>query len=123
MGSSCDEARLRTIGQELAGQVDALAVSAVFSPVNPEHERRAAIILREAVGERIPLSLSHEIGSLSLLERENATVLNAALIRIITLAVEALRSAVARHGVAAQLYLTQNDGTLMYPFNGGLLLW
>jgi len=111
--SPLDEARLRTIGQALAGQVDALAVSAVFSPVNPEHERRAATILREAVGEHIPLSLSHEIGSLSLLERENATVLNAALIRVIQLAVEAFRSAVARHGIAAHLYLTQNDGTLM----------
>jgi len=69
--------------------------------------------LREAVGERIPLSLSHEIGSLSLLERENATILNAALIRVIQLAVEAFRSAVARHGIEAHLYLTQNDGTLM----------
>ena len=111
--SPLDEARLRTIGQELAGQVDVLAVSAVFSPVNPEHERRAAAILREAVGEPIPLSLSHEIGSLSLLERENATVLNAALIKVIQLAVEAFRSAVAHHGIAAKLYLTQNDGTLM----------
>ncbi len=111
--SPLDKARLRTIGQELAGQVDALAVSAVFSPVNPEHERHAATILREAVGERVPLSLSHEIGSLSLLERENATILNAALIRVIQLAVEAFRSAVARHGIAAHLYLTQNDGTLM----------
>jgi len=90
-----------------------VAVSAVFSPINPEHERRAAAILREAVGERIPLSLSHEIGSLSLLERENATVLNAALIRVIQLAAEAFRSAVAHHGIVAHLYLTQNDGTLM----------
>ena len=113
--SPLDEVRLRTIGQELAGQVDALAVSAVFSPVNPEHEMRAAAVLREAVGEHIPLSLSHEIGSLSLLERENATVLNAALIRVIQRAVEAFRSAVACYGIEAQLYLTQNDGTLMAP--------
>src|SRR6266568_3715425 len=35
-----DEARLRTVGQALIGQVDAIALSAVFSPVNPEHERR-----------------------------------------------------------------------------------
>jgi N-methylhydantoinase A/oxoprolinase/acetone carboxylase beta subunit len=111
--SPLDEARLRTIGQELAGQVDAIAVSAVFSPVNPEHESRAAAILHEAIGEHLPLSLSHEIGSLSLLERENATVLNAALIRVIQLAVEAFRSAVVRRGVEAPLYLTQNDGTLM----------
>jgi N-methylhydantoinase A/oxoprolinase/acetone carboxylase beta subunit len=111
--SPLDEARLRTVGQELVGQVDAIALSAVFSPVNPEHEHRAAAILREAVGEHIPISLSHEIGALGLLERENATVLNAALIRVGKLAVEAFRSAVARHGIEAQLFLTQNDGTLM----------
>jgi N-methylhydantoinase A/oxoprolinase/acetone carboxylase beta subunit len=117
--SLLDEAQLCSIGQELADQVDAIAVSAVFSPVNPEYERRAAAILREAVGEHIPLSLSHEIGSLSLLERENATVLNAALIRVIGLAVEAFRSAVARRGIEAHLYLTQNDGTLM-PLDAAL---
>ncbi len=111
--SPLDEAHLRTVGQELAGQVDAIALSAVFSPVNPEHERRAAAILRKAVDEHIPISLSHEIGALGLLERENATVLNAALIQVGKLAVEAFRSAVARHGIAAQLFLTQNDGTLM----------
>ncbi len=111
--SPLDEARLRTVGQELVGQVDAIALSAVFSPVNPEHEHRAAAILCEAVGEHIPISLSHEIGALGLLERENATVLNAALIRVGKLAAEAFRSAVARHGIAAQLFLTQNDGTLM----------
>jgi len=111
--SPLDEAHLRTIGQALVGQVDAIALSAVFSPVNPEHERRAAAILREAVGEHLPISLSHEIGALGLLERENATVLNAALMRVIARAVEAFRSAVARHGMVAQLFLTQNDGTLM----------
>lgn len=111
--SPLDEARLRTVGQALVGQVDAIALSCVFAPVNPEHERRAAAILREAVGERIPISLSHEIGALGLLERENATVLNAALIQVIQRAVEAFRSAVARHGIAADLFLTQNDGTLM----------
>jgi N-methylhydantoinase A/oxoprolinase/acetone carboxylase beta subunit len=111
--SPLDEARLRTVGRELAGQVDAIALSAVFSPVNPEHERRAAAILRETVGEHIPISLSHEIGTLGLLERENATILNAGLIQVIQLAVEAFRSAVARHGIAGLLFLTQNDGTLM----------
>src|SRR5579875_350893 len=111
--SPLDEARLRAVGQELSGQVDAIALSSVFSPVNSEHERRAAAILREAVGEHIPISLSHEIGSLGLLERENATVLNAALMQVIQLAVEAFQSAIVRHGIVANLFLTQNDCTLM----------
>jgi N-methylhydantoinase A/oxoprolinase/acetone carboxylase beta subunit len=111
--SPLDETRLRTVGQALLGQVDAIALSSVFAPVNPEHERRAAAVLRETLGERIPISLSHEIGALGLLERENATVLNAALMRVIARAVEAFRSAVTRHGMVAALFLTQNDGTLM----------
>ncbi len=111
--SPLDEAHLRTIGQALLGQVDAIALSAVFSPVNAEHERHAAAILRETVGEGIPISLSHEIGTLGLLERENATVLNAALMRVIRLAVEAFRLALARHSIVADLFLTQNDGTLI----------
>jgi N-methylhydantoinase A/oxoprolinase/acetone carboxylase beta subunit len=111
--SPLDEAHLRTVGHDLVGQVDAIALSSVFAPVNPEHERRAAVILCEVVGEHIPISLSHEIGTLGLLERENATILNAALIGVIKRAVEAFRSAVARHGIVADLFLTQNDGTLM----------
>lgn len=55
--SSLDEARLRTVGQEMVGQVDAIALNAVFALVNPEHERRAAAILRDVVGERIPIPL------------------------------------------------------------------
>jgi N-methylhydantoinase A/oxoprolinase/acetone carboxylase beta subunit len=111
--SPLDETHLRTVGRDLRGQVDAIAVSSVFAPVNPEHERRAAALLREAVGERVPISLSHEIGTLGLLERENATVLNAALMRVIARAVGAFRAAIARHGIVADLFLTQNDGTLM----------
>jgi Protein of unknown function DUF917, C-terminal/Hydantoinase/oxoprolinase N-terminal region len=103
--SPLDETHLRTVGRDLRGQVDAIAVSSVFAPVNPEHERRAAALLREAVGERVPISLSHEIGTLGLLERENATVLNAALMRVIARAVEAFRAAIALQDVRGNALL------------------
>ncbi len=49
--------------------VDAIAVSSVFSMVNPEHENIAReMAMKEAPG--IPVVLSHEIGSIGLLERE-----------------------------------------------------
>ncbi|UCD71114.1 MAG: hydantoinase/oxoprolinase family protein, partial [Syntrophobacterales bacterium] len=89
--------------------VEAIAVSAVFSPVNSEHEMRVAEIVRETP----PVSLSHEIGSLSLLERENAAILNAAVMKVAMTAVTSLEKALKERDIHAQLYITQNDGTLM----------
>src|SRR5690606_5154851 len=72
-----DEEKIRAIGRELNGQVDSVAITSVFSPVSAVHEERAAEIIREEMGPDVALSLSSEIGSVGLLERENATILNA----------------------------------------------
>ena len=53
----------------MAGDVQAVAVTSVFSPVAPEQELAAADVARRELGAGVPLSLSHEIGSLGLLER------------------------------------------------------
>jgi N-methylhydantoinase A/oxoprolinase/acetone carboxylase beta subunit len=59
-----DEEELRRIVKELKEKkVESVAISAVFSPVNNEHELRAAEIVREVLGD-VPISLSHEIGSI-----------------------------------------------------------
>lgn len=93
------------------GDVEAVAVCGVFSPANPEHERRAHVLLREILD--LPVSVSHEIGSIGLLERENATVLNAALTGVAQRATRGFEEALAAAGVRARPYLSQNDGTLM----------
>ena len=54
--------------------------TSVFSPVAADQELEAAEVVRRELGTAAPVSLSHEIGSLGLLERENAAVLNAALV-------------------------------------------
>lgn len=92
--------------------VSALAVASVFSPVNADHELWVRdLVEREYPG--IPVTLSHEIGSIGLLERENASVLNAAVVDVAQGAVGAFREALTGLGIQAQLFLTQNDGTLM----------
>lgn len=89
-----------------------LAISAVFSPVNAEFELEAAEILGgELPG--VPISLSHELGRIGLLERENATIMNACLRGLATRIVEAFNSALDDFGISAPIYLSQNDGTLM----------
>jgi len=92
--------------------VSAVAISSVFSPVNPGMEEEAAEIVRSVVPNAY-VTLSNEIGRVGLLERENAAILNACLRRLARETVAAFRRAIAELGIAAPLYLTQNDGTLM----------
>jgi N-methylhydantoinase A/oxoprolinase/acetone carboxylase beta subunit len=89
-----------------------IAVSSVFSPVNPEMEQRAAEILAAAI-PGAAICLSSEIGRIGLLERENAAILDACLHDLAVATIAAFRAAIAALGVEATLYLTQNDGTLM----------
>ena len=58
-------------------------------------------------------TLSHEVGGLGLLERENAACLNAALRPLAAALIPAFTAALAAAGVRGALFLTSNDGTLL----------
>ncbi|GAB1511261.1 hydantoinase/oxoprolinase N-terminal domain-containing protein [Actinophytocola sp. KF-1] len=111
--SGLDTDELRRVAADIAAAgVRSVAVSSVFAPVNGAMEDEAAELLRtEVPGLRV--SCSHEFGRIGLLERENATVLNAALADLADELADALTGALADAGVTAPLLLSQNDGTLM----------
>ena len=112
--SELDEDELRRAAADMSAHgVRSVAISSVFSPVNTEFEQRAAAVLAEELGPSVAISLSHEIGRIGLLERENATIINAALRELATGIVEGLAKSVSGHGITAPIYLSQNDGTLM----------
>ena len=97
---------LRSLG------IGTVAITGVFSPVDPAQELRA----REIVVEELPqadVTLSHEIGRLGLLERENAAILNAGIIAMARQAIARYREALAALGLQCPLFVSQNDGTLM----------
>ena len=110
--SEIDESEVRSTVRDF-DHVDAFAVTAVFSPVQNEHERRVKSIIREIVDEDVSISLSHEISNLGLLERENANILNAALTNVAEHAADSFLTAMQRRNVDATLYFARNDGTLM----------
>ncbi|QIM16294.1 hydantoinase/oxoprolinase family protein [Leucobacter insecticola] len=93
--------------------IRSVAISSVFSPVNHDLEVAAAEIIREVLGDDVAISLSYEIGRIGLLERENATVINAALRELASEIVDGLTAAVRAEGIEAPIFLSQNDGTLM----------
>ncbi len=107
-----DELAVAEACRKVRGTVDAVAVTGVFSPVSAQHEERAAAIIQEELGD-VPTSLSHQIGSIGLLERENATILNAMVIQVAKRVVQTFSAAIRNSGISAALFLAQNDGTLM----------
>ncbi len=112
--SPLDPEELKRHAADMAANgVRSVAISCVFSPVNHDLEVRAAEIIAAELGPDVAISLSHEIGRIGLLERENATIINAALRELASEIVDGLSRAVRQHGIQAPIFLSQNDGTLM----------
>lgn len=92
--------------------VDAVAISSAFSPMMPRPELEVAEKIRAAIpGARI--TCSHRIGRLGILERENAALLNSALLAFADRVVGSFGAALGKRGLQCPFYVSQNDGTLM----------
>jgi N-methylhydantoinase A/oxoprolinase/acetone carboxylase beta subunit len=108
-----DDAQADAVIEDCRRQgIEAFAISSAFAPMNPEPELRMA----EKIRRVIPLAritLSHEIGRLGILERENAALFNAALLAFADRVVDSFQSALRSHGLTCAFYISQNDGTLM----------
>lgn len=112
--SPIDPGELRRAAADIAARgIRSVAISAVFSPVTAEAETHAARILTEELGDGVHISLSHQIGRVGLLPRENATIINAALRDLADTTATAFTHALTHAGITAPLFLSQNDGTLM----------
>ena len=92
--------------------LDSLSVCSMFSSVNPETE---LWIKQQTTKRQLTqyVSLSSELGGIGIYQRENATLLNAALMPLAANTIQAFRSAFGELGLSAKLFISQNDGTLM----------
>ncbi len=91
--------------------VTSIAVSSPFSTIINTHEVRAKQIILEQMPDAL-ITLSSEIGKIGLLERENVSILNAALLPLAAKTIESLEQALQQIGLMVPLYITQNDGTI-----------
>lgn len=89
----------------------AVAISAVFSPLDNSHEKQAAEIIASEVPDAA-ITCSSDLGRIGLLERENASLLNAALADLARDTIAAFEKAISDSGIDAPLFITQNDGTV-----------
>ena len=111
--SPLDEAAIANVVTEArARNISQIAVSCIFSQLNPEHETRAAALI-SALAPDMEVSLSSELGRVGLLERENAAIMNASLRPLAAIITAAFARALQEQGITAPFYISQNDGTLM----------
>ncbi|ETN37001.1 uncharacterized protein HMPREF1541_07989 [Cyphellophora europaea CBS 101466] len=109
-----NEQQIRDAAAEIhAAGISALALVGVFSALDSSgrHEERAKAIIQEAY-PHMSVVCSHTIGGPGLLERENATILNASILAFARRTVAGFRRAMQQLNLRCPLYVTQNDGTL-----------
>lgn len=89
-----------------------IVLTSAFSPMNAEPEERIAEHIRDGIPDA-RITLSHKIGRLGLLERENAAILNASLLPFADRVVDAFQLGLKAQGLDCPMFVSQNDGTLM----------
>lgn len=95
-----------------AKNITNVAIASAFSPMNANPE----VAVAKAIETQIPnvrITLSHQMGRLGILERENAAILNASLLPFADIVVSAFQNALKDQGLACPMFISQNDGTLM----------
>ncbi|MDF2577678.1 MAG: Hydantoinase/oxoprolinase [Chlamydiales bacterium] len=114
--SPLDTEKLKELGTyAIANKIRAVAITGVFSHVNTSQEEEASKILLQQ-NPNFQISLSHKIGGLNLLPRENATILNAALSDESEKFFAGIKGAVREAKLSnASVFFSSNDGTLENP--------
>ena len=108
-----DEDAVREAAIQMRDQgLTAIAIASIFSPIDADHEQRAAFIISDEIPDAV-ITLSSDLGRIGLLERENVALLNAALSGLAVQTINAFEAALHQGGINAPLYITQNDGTVV----------
>ncbi|KAG2041137.1 hydantoinase [Suillus americanus] len=104
--SACDEINRQGI--------HAVVVSSVFAPIDFEiqQEETVAAIVRKRI-QGMDVVCSKDVAAIGLLERENASILNAALLRYAKKTVIGFEKAAQALELKCSVFITSNDGTLL----------
>jgi N-methylhydantoinase A/oxoprolinase/acetone carboxylase beta subunit len=107
-----DEAGIESWIRQKQEEVDAIAISSYFSPLNPEHEEAAVRIIRKHAA--IPVVMGHQLSTkLDSIKRAATASINASLVAVMHDFIGAVRNSLAELGIKAPLMIVRGDGTLM----------
>ncbi|WVQ99771.1 hypothetical protein IAU59_006913 [Kwoniella sp. CBS 9459] len=113
--SLVDPLQIRGICAEIKRQgIETVAISGCYSPIDRvilQEELVRDIVRAEIPG--IKVCISKEVAHIGLLQRENATILNAALLKLAQATVAGFTQSAKALDLSCPLFLTSNDGTLL----------
>ncbi|KAF4344506.1 Hydantoin utilization A, partial [Fusarium beomiforme] len=94
--------------------ISSIVVIGIFSPIDTveQQEKRAADIIKAEI-PGCDVVCSKEVANLGFLERENAAILNAAILPFARKTIRSFREPVRRLGLNCAVFITQNDGTVL----------
>ncbi|WP_223810993.1 hydantoinase/oxoprolinase N-terminal domain-containing protein [Rhizorhabdus histidinilytica] len=95
-----------------AKKVQSIAITANFAPMRPDIEERAAAVVRKVM-PGADITLSSSVGGIGLIDRENATIINASLAVLSRKVISSFVRAFADLRIKAPIFISQNDGTLI----------
>lgn len=101
-------AQMRALG------VRTVAVAGCYSPIDDKWRQEENV--RDIIRTELPdarITLSKDVANIGLLQRENATILNAALLSFAERTVAGFQASTKALDLACPIFLTSNDGTLM----------
>ncbi len=103
---------IKTWIREQGENLEALAISSYFSPLNPEHEEQAMQAVREITD--IPVVLGHQLSTqLDSIKRATTASLNASLVAVMHEFIQAVKASLKDLGLKAPLMIVKGDGSLM----------
>jgi N-methylhydantoinase A/oxoprolinase/acetone carboxylase beta subunit len=103
---------LAAVDKLLQQGAESIAITSVFSPFYAEDELKAEACIRSRMMD-LPISLSHRVGSLGFITRENTTILNATLQKVLRMRFAQLQYTLDQLGFQCECFITQNNGTLL----------
>jgi N-methylhydantoinase A len=110
----CEEAR-KAIGQLKKAGVEAVAVSFLFSFLNPKHELQVAELIQEEFPEAYVSLSTQVLPQLRAYERHSTTVLNAYVGPILARYLGRLTERLKAAGFTGRLLIMQSNGGVMAP--------
>lgn len=99
-------------------RLTAVVICGVFSPLDKHYHQEAKvreIMIRELPG--VDIVCSSEVSNIGFLERENAAILNASILRFARRTIRGFQTAMKRLGLGCALFISQNDGTVIDASN------
>ncbi|KAL5520937.1 hypothetical protein ACEPAF_2940 [Sanghuangporus sanghuang] len=99
----------------LSKGIKSVVIVGVFSPLASAgtQEEYVKRIIQDNLGDGVSVVCSKDVGHIGLLERENASILNASILSFAKRTVAAYHAVLNRLNLSCPLFLTQLDGTLV----------